>query len=96
MFSMPEVQVDIVDGRITHLDVLRGAPCGATWKAAERMIGLSAQEALKRIGLDVQFFCTADPAHWDPMYQKSPVHMAGHIHTMALCLCMTRSHIVER
>ena len=84
LFGMPEFQVDIINGRIKRLDVLRGAPCGATRKAAKRMIGLSAQEALKRIGLDTQFFCTADPAHWDPIYQKSPVHVAGNIHTTAL------------
>jgi hypothetical protein len=34
--------------------------------------------------LEVQFFCSADPANWDPIYGKSPVHFAGHIHDAAL------------
>jgi len=34
--------------------------------------------------LETQFFCTADPAGWDPIYDKSPVHFAGRIHSAAL------------
>jgi len=37
-----------------------------------------------RIGLEVQFFCSADPAGWDPIYGKSPVHFAGNVHAKAL------------
>jgi hypothetical protein len=90
MFGMPEFHADVVNGRIKQLKVLRGAPCGATWEAAERIIGLSVEEALKRIGLDTQIFCTADPAHWDPIYQKSPVHIAGNIHHSALKRALDR------
>jgi len=64
--------------------VIRGAPCGATWDAAERIIGLSVEDAVVRIGLETQFFCTANPAGWDPIYGKSPVHFAGEIHSAAL------------
>ncbi len=64
--------------------MLRGAPCGATWEAAQRILNLSVKEALVRIGLDVQYYCTANPAGWDPVYGKSPVHVAGKIHQKAL------------
>jgi hypothetical protein len=37
-----------------------------------------------RIGLEVQYFCSADPAGWDPIYGKSPVHFAGDVHRAAL------------
>lgn len=47
-------------------------------------MGLTVDEALVRIGLETQFFCTADPAGWDPMYGKSPVHFAGELHKSAL------------
>ncbi len=66
------------------VNVLRGSPCGATWEAAERMKGLSVDEAPVRMGLEPQFFCTANPAGWDPIYGKSPVHFAGNIHSQAL------------
>ena len=76
--------MDINDGRISRIDVVRGASCGATWDAAERMIGMSPDEAIIRMGLEVQFFCTADPSGWDPIYGKSPVHLAGRLHSSAL------------
>jgi len=64
--------------------VLRGAPCGATWEAAKRMRGVPLSDAGVRIGLETQFFCTANPAGWDPIYGKSPLHLAGEIHSKAL------------
>ncbi len=71
-------------GKITNITIKRGAPCGATWEAALRMINMSVEEAIIRMGLETQFFCTADPAGWDPIYGKSPVHFAGDVHAAAL------------
>ncbi len=76
--------MEVTDEMISSVRVLRGAPCGATWEAAERMKGLDPEKAIVRIGLDTQFYCTADPAGWDPIYGKSPVHFAGNIHSQAL------------
>jgi len=75
--------------------VIRGAPCGATWDAAERIIGLSVEDAVVRIGLETQFFCTANPAGWDPIYGKSPVHFAGEIHSAALKKALN-SYLIKR
>jgi hypothetical protein len=72
------------NGRIEAIHVVRGAPCGATWEAARRIVHLPPDEAIVRIGLEVQYFCSADPAGWDPIYGKSPVHFAGHVHSAAL------------
>ena len=74
----------ITDGIIAHIAVKRGAPCGATWEAAHRVVNMPAKEAIIRMGLETQFFCTADPAGWDPIYGKSPVHFAGDVHSAAL------------
>ena len=49
-----------------------------------RIVNLPVREALVRIGLDVQYYCTADPAGWDPVLGKSPVHVAGKTHQQAL------------
>jgi len=81
---MPEFDVFVEDGKITEIKVLRGAPCGATWKAAEKVTGLPAEKAIVRIGLETQFFCSADPASWDPITGKSPVHIAGKLHSTIL------------
>ena len=69
---------------ITKINVMRGAPFGATWETASRVENLPVDEAIIRIGLDVQYYCVADPAGWDPIYGKSPVHLAGKFHTAAL------------
>jgi hypothetical protein len=74
----------MTDGRISAVHVIRGASCGATWEAAERIRGLSPEEAAVRIGLEVQFFCRADPSGWDPIHGRSPVHFAGEVHKSAL------------
>lgn len=81
----------IKDGMIAEVIVLRGAPCGATWDAAKRLIGVSAAEAARKIGLDTQFYCSANPAGWDPIYAKSPVHFAGKVHSHALQAALERA-----
>ncbi len=84
LFGVPEYEVTLEEDEIKHISVLHGAPCGATWEAIKRLKGLSEEEALTRIGLETQFFCTADPSGWDPMYGKSPVHFAAELHEGAL------------
>ena len=83
-FGAPELVAQVKEGRIISLQVRRGAPCGATWDAASRVIGAPVDEAPTRIGLETQYFCAANPAGWDPLYGKSPVHFAGDIHKAAL------------
>jgi len=83
-FGAPEFSVKVEAGKITDIAVKRGAPCGATWEAALRVGNMPAEEAIIRMGLETQFFCTADPASWDPIYGKSPVHFAGDVHAAAL------------
>ena len=83
-FGSPEFNLVLADGIIERIYVLRGAPCGATWQAAERVAGMTPDEAVVRIGLETQFFCSADPSGWDPIYGRSPVHLAGKLHGAAL------------
>jgi hypothetical protein len=75
--------VEITNGKIDYIQVCRGAPCGATWDAAKRVEGLPVEEAELRIGLETQYFCSADPSGWDPIHGKSPVHFAGEVHIAA-------------
>ena len=89
-FGLPEFEVDIAADRIKTIRVTRGAPCGATWEAAARVEGLKVDEALVRIGLETQFFCSANPAGWDPLHGRSPVHLAGKIHSSALRKAVAR------
>jgi len=42
------------------------------------------EEGIIRIGIEAQFFCTADSSGWDPLYGKNPIHFAGDVHAAAL------------
>jgi len=90
-FGAPEFEVILGDGKIQDIAVRRGAPCGATWEAAERVKGLAIDAAPVRIGLDTQFFCTADPSNWDPIWGKSPVHLAADLHRAALSAAVKKA-----
>ncbi len=84
IFGTPEFETVVVDGRVSRITVLHGAPCGATWEAAKQTVGIRMEDAPVHIGLEAQFFCTADPAGWDVLYGRSPVHFSGELHRAAL------------
>lgn len=86
--------MEIKDGKISGVEVVRGAPCGATWEAAQRLIGHPFDDAVRKIGLDTQFYCSANPAGWDPIYGKSPVHFAGKIHSKELAKAIDKALMV--
>lgn len=83
-FGFPEYRIEVEDGRICRIDVLRGAPCGATWEAVENLIGCDVDEAMSKLPRQVQYNCFANPSGWDPISGKSPVHYAGYVHRAAL------------
>ena len=76
---------------IVDIEVLKGAPCGASWEAINQIKNTTADEAIQLIGLKTQFFCVADPSGWDPINGKSPVHFAGRIHAKALVEAVERT-----
>lgn len=84
-FGAPKFKVELDENNIIlDIMVVKGAPCGASWEAATQLQGTAAKDAIQLIGLKTQFFCVADPAGWDPINGKSPVHFAGRIHAKAL------------
>lgn len=83
-FGLPEYRVTLDGERIVALQVVRGAPCGATWDVLTRVIGVKVEEALTLLPREVQYLCVANPSRFDPVSGKSPVHYAGHVHRAAL------------
>lgn len=80
-FGAPEFWVEVRDGRVTDVEVARGAPCGATWKAARDVVGLPVEEAVSKIGLATQFHCFAKA---NPnVFLTNPLHVAGEVHSAA-------------
>lgn len=91
LFGYPEFEVELESERIKRIHVKRGAPCGATATCVENLPGLEVGDAVEKIGLRVQFACTANPAGWDPIKGKSPVHLAADIHAAALKLALFKA-----
>ncbi|GAB4271448.1 MAG: DUF166 domain-containing protein [Deferrisomatales bacterium] len=80
-FGAPEFCVTVADGTVTGVEVRRGAPCGATWKAAEKIVGLPVDQAAPRMGLEVQFHCYAKANA--NVFLTNPLHVAGEVHAAA-------------
>ena len=83
-FGLPELDVQIENNIITAISVQRGASCGATWKAANKIIGLSPEDAYPTLAREVQYLCVANPSAFDPISGKSSLHYAGDAHIVAL------------
>jgi len=90
LFGAPKIDLVVEADKILEIKVIKGAPCGATWLAAQKIKNMPVEKALTRFGLEVQFFCTANPAAWDPITSKSPVHVAADIHTAELKACLKK------
>lgn len=75
----PELEVQTKDGRISRVNVLRGSPCGATWHAAEGVVGKSVAEAPSMTGL----FCQQYPCR---AVRGTPggIHTSGDLHKDAM------------
>lgn len=83
-FGFPEYRVQLKGERIEGLEVIRGAPCGATWKVLDHIVGKDIVTAMSLLPREVQYLCTADPSAFDPVTGKSKVHYAGYVHRAAL------------
>ncbi len=84
IFGKPEFKITVRDNVITSIEVKRGAPCGATWMVAKKLIGMTKEDALSKIGRETQYICMSDPSDFDPISGKSPLHIAGDVHIEAL------------
>jgi len=83
-FGFPEFDIEVENDIVTTISVVRGAPCGATWKVLDRIVGCSFEKALSSLPREIQYICVADPSNFDPVTEKSPLHYAGHVHRAAL------------
>ena len=87
-FGVPEFTVTMTDDKITTLQVIRGASCGATWEVTDKVIGMTLDEALPTIAREVQYLCIANPSAFDPISGHSSLHYAGEVHIAALTKAM--------
>ncbi len=75
----PEMKVEVEDGRIAEVDVVRGSPCGSTWHVAEDVVGVKLEDAPPRAGLLCQMYpCRAVRGG------EGGIHTSGDLHKYAM------------
>ncbi len=83
-FGAPGLEVEVIDGEVRCVDVLRGAPCGSTHYMAEKLPGTKVGDALPRAGTLVQIYPCLASRKVDRFFGDSPIHVAGKIAEKAL------------
>lgn len=94
-FGFPEYEVRVVNGTIRDLEATRGAPCGASWQVIPKIIGLSVEEAIPKIGREIQYVCAVAPSSFDPVSGKSMLHHAGEVHMAAIEKALLRKNRIN-
>ncbi len=84
VFGAPGLEVEVVDGEVSCVDVLRGAPCGSTHYMAEKLPGTSIGDAKPRAGTLVQIYPCLASRRVDRFFGDSPIHVAGKLAEKAL------------
>lgn len=84
LFGVPGLKVEVVDGEVSCVDVLRGAPCGSTHYMAEKLPGTKISDAKPRAGTLVQIYPCLASRKVDRFFGDSPIHVAGKIAEKAL------------
>lgn len=79
LFGMPEVKINIKNGIVSKVDVIRSAPCGSTQHMAKGLIGKSIEDAPAHAGLLVQQYpCRAVRG------TRGGIHKAAQLHKNAV------------
>ena len=75
----PRLEVEVEDGWISRVEVLRGSPCGSTWHVARDIIGVRVEDAPARAGLLCQMYpCRAVRGG------EGGIHTSGDLHKNAM------------
>jgi len=93
-FGRPNLHVDVAEGKITNVDVLRDAACGCTRYVAERLIGVEIDESVERAGLLHHHFPCLASMNKEQEYLDTLMHVSGNILKEAL-KSQIKSHYSE-
>jgi hypothetical protein len=80
-FGRPEfaIQVDPATKHIAHVDVKRDACCGCAHFVAEKLVGISVDDALEQAGLYHHHYPCWASMGIDPLYNDTLMHVSGNI-----------------
>jgi hypothetical protein len=78
-FGRPEVELDVADGRVSKVVIVRQAACGCTLSIAEDLLGVPAAEAPEVAALQHHHFPCLASMNINPDYQDTLMHVSGNI-----------------
>ncbi|MBC7086435.1 MAG: DUF166 domain-containing protein [Methanomethylovorans sp.] len=74
--SSPFLEVIVSEEKVEEVKVIRGAPCGSTWKMAEGLKGIPLKDAPAKAGLLIQQYpCRAVRGTKGGIHESAQVHM---------------------
>ncbi len=79
VFGLPLLKLEVEEGRVKSMEILRGAPCGSTWFMAEKLVGVDVGEAGAKAGTFVQIYPCLASRRVERLLGDAPIHVAGHI-----------------
>ena len=79
VFGSPRLGIAVEGGKISRVDVVRGAPCGSTWYMAEKLPGSRVDGASARASILVQIYPCLASRRVERLLGDAPIHVAGHL-----------------
>ena len=78
-FGRPEVEVEVEEGVVKSIRVLRGAPCGSTHHLARKLVGTPVEDVARLAGLYVQTYpCLASHVR-DPLLGEDMIGLSARL-----------------
>ncbi len=79
IFGSPMLGIAVEGGKISRVDVVRGAPCGSTWYMAKKLPGTRIEEASARAAILVQIYPCLASRRVERLLGDAPIHVAGRL-----------------
>ena len=74
-FGCPVLNIQTDNGKVTNVDVIRGAPCGSTWHMAAKLVGTYVRDAPAYAGLLIQQYpCRAVRGNKGGIHESAELH----------------------
>ncbi|MEA3255536.1 MAG: DUF166 family protein [Candidatus Altiarchaeota archaeon] len=76
-FGIPVFKISVENGRINEIEVIKSSPCGASYYLAEKLVGMSVEEAVSKSGLLTQFTCKGNGGPEGSIHKAAEIHRAA-------------------
>lgn len=83
IFGSPILKVKTENGKISEVEVIKGAPCGSTWHMAKEIVGLPVKDAPPKAGLLIQHYpCRAARGDLGGIHESGERHKQAFIRAL--------------